>query len=118
MLQTDLIILFRYSLIIDYFNYYVNSQHLIIHHKDIFNIYPVYCYSFELSNFEHKFIKGFADSRRNLQKSTNLINKSLFFYSATINRYRFRLDDVILLSFLLSPQGTSDNDPPPPSVPS
>ena len=72
------------------------------------------CNQFELSNFEHKFIKGFADSRRNLRNSAILILKNSFPYSSTTNCHRFRLAEVILPSFFFSPQGISDDEPPPP----
>ena len=51
-----------------------------------------YCNYFELSNFEHKFIKRFADSRRNLRKSTIYNEKKhflLFVYSSLLSEVFF-----------------------------
>lgn len=45
----------------------------MIHYKNTFNISLVLCHTFELSIFEHKYIKGFADSRINLRKSATHI---------------------------------------------
>ena len=77
------------------------------------------CNFIELSNFEHKFIKEFADSRRNLRKSAIYNEKKhflLFVYSSLLSEVFFlclrpltsefiTLSDILLKASVSSARG-------------